>query len=138
MPAVNATIELEILTCGKCGIQFGVPPWWVKERRTDHAVWNCPNGHSLAFKAESDIELAQRQAREAQAQLNQERHLRLVAEKAREAVLLAKKKLEKRISHGVCVCCNRTFGNLARHMKTEHPEMLLPSGTRKQITGAVQ
>ncbi len=28
----------------------------------------------------------------------------------------------KRVNKGVCPCCNRTFVNLANHMKTTHPE----------------
>jgi hypothetical protein len=25
------------------------------------------------------------------------------------------------VKHGVCPCCKRTFENLARHMKGQHP-----------------
>jgi len=31
-------------------------------------------------------------------------------------------KIKRRVQHGVCPCCNRTFSNLASHMKTKHPE----------------
>jgi len=31
------------------------------------------------------------------------------------------KRVKRRINGGVCTCCNRTFTNLARHMKTKHP-----------------
>lgn len=30
----------------------------------------------------------------------------------------------KRIHNGVCPCCNRSFVNLQRHMKTKHPEVV--------------
>lgn len=30
--------------------------------------------------------------------------------------------LKARVSHGVCPCCNRTFGDLSRHMTTKHPK----------------
>ena len=29
--------------------------------------------------------------------------------------------LQYRVGHGVCPCCNRTFGDLYRHMSTKHP-----------------
>jgi hypothetical protein len=138
MTKINAVVEFEVITCGECGIQFGVPPHWVETKRRDHSGFKCPNGHGRMYPGESDIEKAQRETREAQAQVNNERHLRLVAEKARDQAQIAKKKLEKRISHGVCACCNRTFENLARHMKSKHPEMVLPAGTQRQITGTVQ
>lgn len=31
-------------------------------------------------------------------------------------------KTKKRVSNGVCPCCNRTFKQLARHMENKHPE----------------
>ena len=33
-------------------------------------------------------------------------------------------RLQKRIHAGVCPCCNRTFTNVARHMKTKHPNVV--------------
>jgi hypothetical protein len=30
-------------------------------------------------------------------------------------------RIKNRIGHGVCPCCNRTFGDLSRHMATKHP-----------------
>lgn len=31
-------------------------------------------------------------------------------------------KLKKRASAGICPCCNRTVSQMARHMKSKHPE----------------
>lgn len=33
-------------------------------------------------------------------------------------------KLKNRVGHGVCPCCNRSFGNLARHIESEHPTFI--------------
>lgn len=33
----------------------------------------------------------------------------------------ARRKL-KRVQNGVCPCCNRSFWNLERHMKSKHPK----------------
>lgn len=30
-------------------------------------------------------------------------------------------RIKNRIGHGVCPCCNRTFGDLSKHMATKHP-----------------
>lgn len=126
------------LTCGKCGIAFSVPDAWLQNRKRDHESFWCPNGDCRHFPGESDIEKAKREAREAQARVNQEQHLRLVAEKQRDDAYRKRDRLERRVARGVCVCCNRTFGNLARHMKTKHAkEMLLP-GSEKRIEGPIQ
>lgn len=31
-------------------------------------------------------------------------------------------KIKKRVSKGVCPCCNRSFENLKNHMESQHPE----------------
>jgi hypothetical protein len=31
-------------------------------------------------------------------------------------------KQRKRAANGVCACCHRSFANVARHMKTQHPD----------------
>jgi len=33
-------------------------------------------------------------------------------------------KIKKRVKHGICPCCNRTFKQLAAHMKNKHPEYM--------------
>lgn len=126
------------ISCGECGIVFGVPDDWYLNRTRKHTGWYCPNGHCRAFKSESDIDKAQRLANEAQAQANQEQHLRLVAERARNKAIAEKKRLEKRVAHGVCLCCNRTFINLQRHMKTKHAQEMLLPGSEKRIEGPVK
>lgn len=35
---------------------------------------------------------------------------------------------KKRAAAGTCACCKRTFSNVARHMKTKHPEFVKESG----------
>lgn len=126
------------IDCGGCGIVFGVPNVWLENRKRSHKAWWCPNGCCRAYQEESDVEKAQRLAREAQARVNQEQHLRLVAERERDKVLLQKKRLEKRVARGVCTCCNRTFENLARHMVSKHAQEMLLPGTEKRIEGTVQ
>lgn len=42
-------------------------------------------------------------------------------ENRRRAEKAAKTRLKNRAKAGVCPCCNRTFKQLAAHMKTQHP-----------------
>lgn len=123
--------------CIHCGIIFGVPDLWDVNRRRDHASFYCPNGHGQHYTGESDIEKANRLAREAQAEVNRERHLRLVVERERDKAVLQRKRIEKRIAAGVCICCGRTFENLARHMKSKHKNLTLSQGAQKLIEGTV-
>lgn len=41
----------------------------------------------------------------------------------------ARKRVVKRAAVGVCPCCTRTVHQLARHMKTKHPEFVVQETT---------
>lgn len=109
------------LTCGKCGIVFGLPKNFDDNNRQNGGNWYCPNGHSRVYK-ESDVKKLERQLVREQSRHDQTKanlrnsKLSLVAEKGHRT------RLKNRIKNGVCPCCNRTFQNLQRHMKTKHPE----------------
>lgn len=51
------------------------------------------------------------------------------AERKAEKALKETKRLKKRAAVGVCPCCSRTVGQLARHMKTKHPEFVAEETT---------
>lgn len=110
--------DLTKISCGSCGIEFAVPTCFYNEKQKEgpRQSWFCPNGHERHF-AESQVDKMRRErdrAVQEQARLSE-----LVASKEREVT-----RLKKRSASGTCSCCNRTFANMARHMKTKHPEML--------------
>lgn|ERR1700674_2979292 len=116
-------IDEVVLTCchEDCGISFAVPNWWHRGKRESHAWFYCPNGHRQHFAKESDSERFRRErdnALQQRARLEQE-----LVESQLEAVKAQRKakRLEKRAAAGVCPCCNRTFSDMARHMKSKHP-----------------
>lgn len=113
----------------------------MSDRRRDHAWFYCPNGHSQHFVAESDTEIERRLRKEAeqrildaQARINEARH---EAEVLKRQVSIQKgltTRVKNRAHRGVCICCNRTFTNVAEHMKTKHPEALDPGHERKLLS----
>ena len=120
--------EMHGMCCGECGIEFTVPEHFYQERLKTGKGWNCPNGHNRAFKEseadkmrrERDIAIQQRARSEQEAA--REVQLRLKAE--RET-----KRLKKRAAAGTCPCCQRTVTQMARHMKTKHPEFVVEETT---------
>jgi hypothetical protein len=128
------TDEYSGIKCCDCGIAFGVPPVWDKARRNDHRSFYCPNGHSLSYKGESEAEKLRRE-RDLLKQLIAEKNDDICHERekreAAERQLAAQKgqvtKLKKRAAAGVCPCCNRTFSQLAAHMRQKHPTYLDPA-----------
>jgi hypothetical protein len=117
------TVTLETEECCNCGIVFAMPDYLRKRLLTQGGNFYCPNGHSQHYTKSENQRLREKldeQTREATRQ----------AERAHQAELKAKKsaaelkRISKRVSAGVCPCCNRTFQQLARHMQCKHPKYL--------------
>lgn len=113
-------------TCCNCGIPFAITRglYDLLQREKRSRTFYCPNGHAQHYTGESDKAKAERLARELAAARDREATLR--DEKHREWKLRRQgegrlRAFKKRVAGGVCPCCQRTFENLARHMKTKHP-----------------
>lgn len=125
---LNFNQALSTLTCYKCGIVFAVPQYFRQKRNEDKECFWCPNGHSQAF-VESKVQRLQKQleAEKRSAEwwrLNSQSKDRTIkGQNIQIGKVKAKlKRTEIRVSHGVCPCCNRSFVNMQRHMKTKHPD----------------
>jgi hypothetical protein len=124
-PIASVTAALEPLSCGRCGIQFAVPDWWLHERRDKGAAdrtFYCPNGHCRVF-CESELDLVKRELAAAKSTIEWHRHR---AERSDRQLT----RLRKRIERGVCPECNRSFQNLRRHRETKHSHLGLPPPRR--------
>lgn len=124
--------RLETLTCGECGIQFAVPEAWIVRKRRGEEPdrgFHCPAGHSRTFTGETEAERLQREldaqkrtTKWTEERLESVRKERDHQEQRARALRGVVTKVKKRVGHGVCPCCNRTFQQLASHMKKKHPE----------------
>jgi hypothetical protein len=115
---------IHTLQCADCTMTFGVPRRFEEDRRKDHKTFFCPNGHTNVFSGESENEKMRRErdiARQQVARAEED------AARARRAAINAQKetkRLKKRAAAGTCPCCQRTVLQMARHMKTKHPEFV--------------
>lgn len=118
-------------TCYACGVQFCMTTALYQQRSSDHGTFYCPNGHGQHYAGKTSVE----KERDAlKAQLQREQAARESAERSRKwaesrakgvniAAGKAKAKANRliaRVHAGVCPDCNRTFKQLAAHMKTKH------------------
>jgi len=116
--AYSGTLVVE--TCW-CGTTHAVPAELVAHQRRRHDNGGaaveiyCPLGHAWIRSGEGKAARLQRELDEAQAQLTATRDQLDAAERER-------RRLAKRAAGGACPCCNRTFVQLARHMKVRHPD----------------
>ena len=113
--------DLEQQDCVNCGCIFGVPAGFTEQRRKDKRDFYCPNGHSMSY-TESEADKLRRERDRLTQRLAQKDDEIKDLENRRRAAFGQVTKLRKRIGNGVCPCCTRSFTNLQRHMKTEHPD----------------
>lgn len=128
----TAVSQMISIVCCKCGIEFHVPAHWNRKRHEDHKPFYCPNGHEQGYYGKSRKELRIEELERENTQqghqlankaalLKQARVERDLADRRRAAAKGQLTKTKNRIAAGVCPCCNRTFSNVARHMKSQHP-----------------
>lgn len=130
-----AKIEMYVEECINCGVTFAMTMDFHNEKlryRNDHnrRSFYCPNGHSQFYTGETEETKLKRELRaERERAESEERMRRRAQEEAKHERHRANgykghaTRITKRVKHGVCICCNRTFADLARHMATKHPQL---------------
>ncbi len=119
---------LEIRECPECGVTYGAPERFFESRRSDGKTFYCPNGHSLSWhetdadRLRKQLKAAQDNARYYQDRMSEARQERDAEKRSKAAIKGQLTKTKKRVSNGVCPCCNRHFVNLERHMHGQHPD----------------
>ena len=131
MPTTLHLVLVE-LDCCVCGLLFGVPPNFARDRREDGASWWCPNGHNQYFtetesaRLRRQLEAAQRQAQDARRSEEFWRERNAASQRSVSAYRGQLTKVRRRVGNGVCPCCKRTFKNLQDHMEGQHPDYKEP------------
>jgi len=126
MTVQTYTGQLYVESCCNCGVAFGLDTEHRKQLVGNHEWFYCPNGHRQHYTGESDADRAARLSRDLATARDREATLRAENEKRYRLQRAAEGKtraLKKRVAAGVCPCCTRTFQNLARHMKSQHPNV---------------
>ena len=116
--------------CSRCGCTTWVPDaLHDAARRSENITFYCAYGHPMHFpQGESATEKLRRErdrlaqtVAERNDEVNRQRKLREAAERSLTATKGHVTRIKNRVGAGVCPCCTRSFGNLAAHMKTQHP-----------------
>lgn len=102
--------------CFKCGVLFAFPERLHEAVKRDKATFWCPNGHSQVYKESTEEELRRQLA-------NAEESLR-IERVDRERVQRDLRRALARTGNGLCPCCNRSFPQLADHIRTQHPDQV--------------
>lgn len=127
--------ECHVVTqCISCAVWHTVPEIVHEHHRLHGGFHSCPNGHQYGWKsgAERKEQDSIRQERDRLKQDAARLADEIAAERARAEAETkraedAEKKvvqIRRRAAAGVCPCCNRTFLNVQRHMKTKHANVI--------------
>lgn len=121
-----------VITSCHCGIRLAIPDTLYIKAQADASVHiYCPIGHTFVYrKNEAErqrerAEAAEQRSGRILAELDQERARTQAARNQTRAYKGALTKTKKRAVAGVCPApgCKRSFQNVARHVKSQHPEL---------------
>lgn len=133
---LTVSTELTTITCPSCGGTYAISHAFQNEARQQGGFkhcWTCPycktsRGYGKSSHEEEKEQLEAKIAALArEKQWAEERKAYYEKEaahfrKSRDGMRGVLAKERKRVGNGVCPCCNRSFGNLQRHMATKHPK----------------
>ena len=119
--AITQEIKLEILNCCTCDIVFAMPDTMVRRMEDTGGLFYCSNGHPQRFTTSEVQRLRGKLDEQTRAATHMAERAKQ-AEAAEQKAVREIKRMKKRSAAGVCPCCNRTFQQLARHMKAKHAD----------------
>lgn len=114
---------LKEIECGECTIDFAIPEIMYHKRLQDGRTFFCPAGHQISW-SDNENDRLRETIKEKEQQLERTARFLSATEHRNQKLLKEQKRVARRVTNGVCPCCNRTFINLQRHMKTKHPEKI--------------
>lgn len=124
---VGTTLKVQV--CCECGVVFGLNDAHQAQLRKNHQTFYCPNGHTQHYVAKTEAEKLKDQLAATQRDADWQRQRRQDEARGREraerqarALKGVITKTKRRVAHGVCPCCSRSFQDLQRHMAGKHPD----------------
>lgn len=122
MSETLVTITLEAVTCGECGLTFGLEAEYRRQLRYSHQTFYCPNGHARVYRGETEADKLRRELEMSRSNATWQRAQREAAERSRAALKGQVTRIKRKVAAGQCPCCRTTFSDLAGHMADQHPE----------------
>ena len=118
---INRRVKVQIVEVGCCNSYVALTENQYEDLRRSHDGFYCHNGQLRSLPGEIYLEKLER--------LNSNLRMKVGELKSQHddmrTIISHKDKRYKRLAvKGVCPDCRRNFVNVARHMKTKHPEVV--------------
>jgi hypothetical protein len=131
--SVSFEVDMVLEECCNCGVLFAMTKDFKDEKlkvsqRHNRRTFYCPNGHSQFYTGETEERSSSAEPRSSRKRSSANSRMRQRARGRKHETHRANgykghaTRISKRVKHGVCICCNRTFADLAAHMATKHPQ----------------
>jgi hypothetical protein len=126
---MSYTETLKVVHCW-CGIAMAIPSNLYRAMDDEGKGCHCPIGHTFVFTESNADKLAkaQEEIKRQRQRIAAERELREHEERSHAATRGHLTRYRKRVEHGVCPHCNRSFQDLRRHMRSKHRTLLKETG----------
>ena len=115
------TLVMKLIYCANCNIPFAISENHQDRMRETHEGFYCPNGHSNIYNGLNPEEKLRAELKRKEQELANVVTEKIIMKNDFENTIKIKDRKLKRLTNGVCPCCNRTFSNLHNHMKKQHP-----------------
>jgi hypothetical protein len=112
------------VNCPSCWIEYGIPDaldYKAQQEKGRISIY-CPNGHTWHYLGEREVDVERRKRQQLEQQNARLHEEARAAQRARDAAKADLKRHKTRAKAGLCPCCNRSFVNMQRHIKTKHPD----------------
>lgn len=118
---IYSQLAFVTIECYRCGVIFAVLDDLHRNLREKKHSFYCPNGHSQAY-TESEADRLRKELADKERALAWEKERAASLDKQVTKEKKANARLKRRVSVGVCPCCQRTVSQLAKHIQTKHPD----------------
>lgn len=121
---------LVVIDCCDCGMTFGMPQEFNRNRLDDGKSFYCPRGHKQFYtetttqKLRKQLESEKQQREWADSRARAARDQADAAERRRRAAKGALTKMKKKVAAGVCPSCEQQFPDVGAHMQEQHPDFV--------------
>lgn len=115
-----------------CGRTFAMTSTMENHYRNNKKAFTCPYckgtqgfyGKNKEERLKDKIDMLKDEVAFSESQVKKERTRTNHAKRQTAYQKGVTTKLKNRMKNGICPCCNRTFKQLAAHMKNKHPEYM--------------
>jgi len=115
-------VELVHVTTSCCTVECGLPRRLYDDCRNKGKQFYCPKCGGTQVFTKTENQRLKEEIEMLNGSVAKSESRRREAEWQRNAARKSHRKMRDRVKNGVCPCCNRTFDNLLKHMRTKHPE----------------